>query len=118
MERKVKTMRTFSTEFKKEKVTLIQAGKLKISELSLIYGVSKTSVYNWIKIYSTLPKTEKMVVEKVSEERKNIELVRKIAELESIIGKQQISLIYLESVISCGTDLLGEDLIKKFKSQQ
>ena len=118
MERITKTMRTFSKDFKKEKVLLIEQGKLKVSDICKIYQVSYTAVYRWIKLYSSIAITERVVIEKISEEKKNIELLKKIAALENVIGKQQVNLIYLESVIECGSDLLGEDLAKKFKSQQ
>jgi hypothetical protein len=55
-----------------------------------------------------------MVVEKQSEERKNLALLKKIADLEGIIGKQQVEVLFLESVITCGSNLIGEDLKKKF----
>jgi hypothetical protein len=44
--------------------------------------------------------------------------MKKIAELERIIGKQQLQIIYKESVIECASELLGEDIEKKYNSQQ
>lgn len=116
--KKTKLKRTFSTEFKKEKVLMLEQGKIRVSELSKIYEVSQTSIYKWITIYGKLAKTERIVLEKISEESKNIELMKKIAELERVIGKQQLQLIYKESVIACGSEFLGEDLEKKYNSQQ
>jgi len=118
MEVKLRKMREFSKEFKKEKVALIAQKKIRVSELSRIYGVSKSAIYKWIEKYNTLPKGERVVVEKECEEKKNLMLLKKIAELEGIIGKQQVSLIFLESVIECGTELLGEDLKKKHSTRQ
>ena len=45
-----KVRRTFSTAFKKEKVSLIEQGKLTISEVKKVYEVSDTSVRKWIKL--------------------------------------------------------------------
>lgn len=116
--KKIQVRRTFSTEFKKEKVSLIEQGKMTVSSLSKIYDVSHTSIYKWLKKYGSKSGAERVVVEKISEERKNIELMKRLAELERIIGKQQLELIYKESVIEIGSELIGEDLEKKFNSQQ
>lgn len=113
MEIKLRQMRHFSTEFKKEKVQLIAERKITVKELCTLYAVSETAVYKWIKVFNTLPSSERTVVEKLSEERQNLSLLKKIAELEGIIGKQQVEVLFLESVIICGSKLLGEDLKKK-----
>lgn len=114
-----KMRRTFSTDFKKEKVSLIEQGKLKVSEVCKIYEVSETAVRKWIVKYGkSYLKTERIVVEKISEEAKNSELLKKIAELERVIGKQQLQLIYKDAVIQSASEELGEDLEKKYDSQQ
>ena len=109
-----KRVRTFSPEFKKEKVSMIEEGKITVIQLSRLYNVSRGSVYSWIKKYGNLPPTERVVVEKKSESIKNIELLKKIEELERIIGKQQVKLIYKEKVIELGSELLGKDIEKKY----
>jgi len=48
---------------------------------------------------------------------KNIELLKKIEELERIIGKQQVELLYKEKVIELGSELLGKDIEKKYDMQ-
>lgn len=113
MKIKLRQMRHFSNDFKKEKVQLIADRKITVKELSKLYSVSETAIYRWIKVYNSLPSHERIVVEKQSEERKNLSLLQKITELEGIIGKQQVEVLYLESVITCGSKLLGEDLKKK-----
>lgn len=119
MEKTKKVRRTFSTEFKKEKVSLIEEGKITVSELSKIYEVSQTAVYYWLQKYGkNYQKAERVVVEKVSEETKTLELQKRIAELERVIGKQQLQLIYKDSVIQSASELLGEDVEKKFDSRQ
>lgn len=117
MERK-KISRMFSTEFKKEKVSLIELGKLSVREVSQTYEVSANSVYKWLHKYGKLGKSERVVVEKISEENKNICLLKKIAELERTIGQQQMQLIYKDAVIQKGSEHIGIDLEKKFNSQQ
>jgi transposase len=114
----LKTRRVFSTGFKKEKVSLIEQGKLSVSEVSKTYDVSDTAVYKWIAKYGKLPKTERVVVEKISEQTKNIELLKKIAELERVIGSQQLQIIYKDSIIQNASSELGVNIEKKFNSQQ
>lgn len=119
MENLKKVRRTFSTEFKKEKVSLIEQGKLKISEVCKVYEVSKVSVGKWMILYGKkFKKTERIVIEKISEEEKNVELMKRIAELERIIGQQQLQLIYKNAIIKCASDLCGEDIEKKYSSQR
>jgi transposase-like protein len=83
----LKVRRVFSAEFKREKDALIEQGKLRVSEVCKTYEVSQTAVRKWLSQYGKLGKTERMVVEKISEELKNIELLKKIAELESFSDK-------------------------------
>lgn len=114
----VRMSRIFSTDFKKEKVFQIEQGKLTVSEICKVYEVSSTAVYKWLAKYGRSTKTERVVVEKISEEAKTLAMMKKIAELERVIGQQQLQLIYKDSIIECGSNLLGQDIEKKYKSQQ
>lgn len=118
MELKRKLRRTFSTAFKKEKVELYEHGKITVKELSDIYEVSGTAVYKWIKKFSKLKNSERIVVEKISEEHKNIELHKRIRDLEGIIGRKQLELDYYKSVVETVSEENGEDLEKKYKPKQ
>ncbi|MFN3757146.1 MAG: transposase [Flavobacterium sp.] len=119
MERFKNMRRTFSTEFKKEKVALIEQGKLKISDVCKTYEVTDVAVRKWlVKFGKKYSKTERVVVEKISEEAKTLELMKKVAELERVIGKQQLQLIYKDSIIQSASNELGEDIEKKYNSQQ
>lgn len=115
MKNEKKLWRIFSTEFKKEKVSLIDSGKLTVRDVSDIYDVSHTAVYKWIKKYSRIDKTERIVVEKISEEQKNKELLKRISELERIVGKKQLELDYYKTTIEVLNEQEGEDLVKKHK---
>lgn len=114
----LKLRRVFSIEFKKEKVSLIEEGKVRISEICKTYEVSETAVRKWLYKYGTLEKSERMVVEKISEQTKNLELLKKIASLERLIGQQQMQLIYKEAVIQSASEITGVDVEKKYNSQQ
>jgi transposase-like protein len=106
--------RRFSRAFKEEKVELLDGGKITVRELSKLYEVSETAIYKWRKKYSKLDKTERIVVEKISEEKKNIELLMRIKELEQIIGKKQIALDYYKTAIEVLSEKSGEDILKKY----
>ena len=112
-----KTTRHFSTAFKKEKVELLDKGKITVTELSKIYNVTRSAIYKWKRKFSSLEKTERIVIEKVSEENKNIELLNRIKELEQIIGRKQIELDYYKTAINVLSEQEGEDLLKKFKPE-
>ena len=59
--KKRKVRRTFSSAFKKEKVELLEQGKIKVKDLSLIYEVSDRAIYNWLRKYSKQSATEHVV---------------------------------------------------------
>lgn len=115
-ERKVR--RTFSVSFKKEKVKLIEQGTISVRELGIIYEVTPTAIYKWIRKYSSLAKTERIVVEKISEEAKNKELLVRIGELERAVGKKQLELDYYKSAIEMINEEEGEDILKKYRPKQ
>ena len=113
MNKSDKCHRRFSTAFKKEKVELLDEGKISVKELSRIYEVSETSIYTWKRKYSKYKPTERIVVEKISEEKKNAELLKRIAELERIIGKKQLEIDYYKTTLEVISETSGEDLKKK-----
>lgn len=111
-----KIQRRFSPAFKKEKVELLDEGKISVNDLCAIYEVSRTAVYLWKKKYSKYySSSERIVVEKISEEKKNIELLKQIAELERIVGKKQMELDYYKTTLEVLSEEAGEDLGKKQK---
>lgn len=115
---KLRKVRQFSTEFKKEKVAQIDQGKISVLQLSRIYEVSTTAIYNWIRLYSKYGgEREKLVVQKQSEQVKTLELMKKLSELEQLIGQKQVEVEYLKKVIEFGTELTGTDIKKKFASR-
>ena len=115
MKKQNQQRRTFSSTFKREKVELLDQGKISVKELSKIYEVSQTAIYKWKRQYSKYKSSERIVVEKISEEKKNIELLRRIAELERIIGKKQLEIDYYKTTLEVINESAGEDLEKKYK---
>jgi len=115
MKKRQPVRRTFSTAFKKEKVELLDQGKISVRELSKIYNVSDTAVYNWKHLYSKYAKEEQIIVQKISEQSKNIELRERIRDLERAVGKKQLELDYYKTTIEILSEEAGEDLLKKHK---
>jgi len=56
--------------------------------------------------------SERVVVEKISEEKKNVALLERIAELERIIGKKQLEIDYYKTTLEVISESAGEDLKK------
>lgn len=118
MESKIRKIRQFSTEFKKEKVRQIDEGKITVLQLSRIYEVSSTAVYKWVRKYSRFAgQNEKVVVQKDSEHAKTLLLLKKVAELEQLVGQKQVELEYLKKVIEFGSEITETDIKKKFESR-
>jgi transposase len=117
MVQKGSVIRHFSDAFKREKVQLYQEGKLTVAQLRQMYNVSATAIYKWIGKYGTLPKGERMVVEKQGEELKTLYYMKKVAELERAVGQLHLELSYSNEVIAQASAELGTDLKKKYKSQ-
>lgn len=113
-----KVRRTFSTTFKKEKVALIEQGSISVRELSVIYEVTPAAIYKWLRKFSNIAQTERVVVEKISEEAKNKELLLRIAALERAVGKKQLELDYYKSAVEELSEQEGRDVLKKYKPKQ
>lgn len=113
-----KQRRTFSEAFKREKIKLIDEGKLSVRHLSDIYEVSHTAIYNWISKYSVLAQDESIVVEKISEAKKTEELYKQVRKLEQALGRKQLELDYYRAVVKIASESAGEDIEKKFKPKQ
>jgi transposase-like protein len=116
--REKKIMRQFSESFKKEKVKQIEEKKITVLQLSRIYEVSPTAIYKWIRKYSKYAgKNERIVVEKESEGEKTMQLLKKIAELEQLLGQKQVEVEYLKKVIEFGSELTETNIKKKYESR-
>lgn len=106
--------RIFSENFKREKVRLYETGKMSILQLSRLYDLSDTTLYNWVKKYRSTPKSERIVLESDSDYVALMTLQDRVDKMERLIGNQQMTIDYLQSVIKSATDHYGEDVEKKF----
>lgn len=114
-----KRNRYFSETIKKKCVRDIERNLASIGEISNEYGVSRTSIYNWIYKYSAHLKKEcKQVLEPMSDTRKIKELRERIKDLERMVGQKQIQVEFYEKMIELTENDLGIDIKKKGSSIQ
>ena len=112
----IRKSRIFSEAFKREKVEDILNKRISIIEFCKLWDVSSTSVYRWIYQYSpNHKKGTKMIVQQESEEVKTQELLKKVAELERILGQKQMEIDYQSKLIEIASKELDIDLKKSFK---
>jgi len=114
---KRRAVRYFSESFKKEKVQLIIENKVTVRQISDLYKVSRTSVYNWLYKYSQLSTQTITVVQMESEEHKTKMLLNRVAELERVVGQKQLELDLNEKVFEYAKEELGYDIKKKYEQQ-
>lgn len=107
--------RTFSENFKREKVREIELGLIRVSELCRQFEVSSVSVYRWLDNYGTMKeKKERLIVESQSDIRQLLELKKQVAELERKLGQKQILIDFQQKMIELAEDHYGVDIKKKF----
>lgn len=111
-------LRAFSPEFKRKKVQEIEGKVTTIREISRQYAVSQSAVRKWLKVYSTQYQTGiRTIVESESDTKKIIELQKKIAELERLVGQKQIQIDFTAKMIELAEEYYGIDIKKKFESK-
>ena len=106
--------RTFSVEFKKSKVKDLLDKRITAKELSVLYNVSRTSIYKWLYLYSDIEKGTKKVVQMESEQSKTNYWKQKCAELERLYGQKQLEVEYLNKGYDIASEELGFDVKKKY----
>jgi transposase-like protein len=110
--------RHFSENFKKEKVKEIEIGLSKISDICKQYEVTATNVYRWISKFGSMKhKQERIIVECQSDTKELLELKKKVAELERIIGQKQILLDFKDKMIEIAEETYHVDIKKKFSTK-
>ena len=110
--------RHFSDSFKIQKVRELETGKTKVSELCKQYEVTATNVYRWLNKFGTMKdKKERLIIETDSDTRQLLELKKKVAELERIIGQKQILIDFKDKMIDLAEESYGIDIKKKFSTR-
>ena len=112
---KLRIRRIFSDTFKRVRVKEIDQGLVSVTEVSKLYDVSKQSVYRWLHKYSiNHQKGATQVVQMESESQRTKALLKRVAELERIVGQKQIQLDFLEKLVEISSKELKIDLKKNF----
>ncbi|MCP3929184.1 MAG: transposase [Bacteroidetes bacterium] len=115
---KLRIQRIFSDTFKKARVKEIDDGLVSVTELSKLYNVSKQSIYRWLHKYSiNHQKGVKQVVQMESESQRTQALLKRISELERIVGQKQIELEYMDKLVEISSKELKIDLKKNFDTR-
>ena len=114
----IRTRRYFSEAFKKEKVQELVDKRTTVQKLCDLYGLSRTSVYNWLYQYSPHHEQKsRQVVEMESESHKTQFYQNRVAELERIVGQKQLELDFQKKLIEIASEELGMDLKKNFSTR-
>lgn len=117
--RSIRKQRTYSEEFKKQLVSEFETGKHSVLDLERLHGVRGTVIYRWIYKYSTFNKKGYRIVEHKSSSSKKVkELQQKIKELEAALGRKQIMIDYLETMMNVAKEELDIDIKKNFATPQ
>jgi len=114
-----RTLRYFSEEIKRKKVSEIEQGLTRVAELCKQYQVSRTAVYKWLRLYgSNHSKPERLIMESKSDTQELLRLKQRIAELERLVGQKQIQLEFKDKMIDIAEQMYGVDIKKKLSTPQ
>lgn len=112
---KLRNRRVFSDTFKRARVKEIEQCLVSVTELAKLYDVSKQSVYRWLYKYSTNhQKGVVQVVQMESESQRTKALLKRVAELEQVVGQKQLHIDYYEKLVEISSKELKIDLKKNF----
>lgn len=109
--------RHFSEGFKKQKVLDLESGRVTLLELIKQYEVSYHTIYRWKNTYGIMKdKTERIIVETLSDTQQLLALRKKVAELERLVGQKQIQLEFKDKMIELAEETYQVDIKKKFST--
>lgn len=112
---KLQVRRVFSETFRKTRVKEIDQGLFSVTEVAKLYSVSQQSVYRWLHKYSiNHQKGVVQVVQMESESQRTQALLKRVAELERVVGQKQLQLDFLEKLVEISSKELKIDLKKNF----
>ena len=118
-ENKPQYKRSFSEDFKKNKIRELEKNLSSVADICKTYSVSRTSVYKWIYKYSAMAKKQvKQVVEAKSDTQKIKALEERIKELERIVGQKQLLLEFTDKMIEIAEADYGINIKKKVDSKR
>lgn len=113
--KQIKKLRRYSEDFKRSLVKDFESGAYSVYQLERLHGISNSTLYGWIYKYSNFNKKGFRVVENSkSSQAKLKELEKKVKELEAALGRKQIQVDYLETMMEVAKDELNIDIKKNF----
>jgi len=117
--KKLRKHRRYSDSFKKQIVSDFESGKYSVLQLERLHGIKNSSIYSWIYKFSTFNEKGYRVIEmedSTTNKVKDLEL--KVKELEAALGRKQIMVDYLETMIDVAKDELNIDIKKNYATPQ
>jgi len=120
LSRSQRQVRHFSESFKIKRVREMEQGQIRPCEIRKEYNVSYTSILRWRNKYgmSKEKKPQRIIIETQSDTKQLIELKKRLAELERIVGQKQIQLDFKEKMIELAEEHYKIDIKKKFIDKQ
>lgn len=113
--RSLRKQRVYSESFKKQIVSDFESGKFSVYQLEKLHGVGNPTIYSWIHKYSTFNQKGYRIVEhKESSQNKVKELEQQIKELQAALGRKQIQIDYLETMMEVAKEELNIDIKKNY----
>jgi transposase-like protein len=113
-----KYVRYFDESLKRSIVERFEKKLINIREICELYSVSRTSVYKWIYQYSKHYKQGTVqVIQMESDTYKLKEYLKRIADLERVVGVKQLEIDYLHKLVEISSTELGVDIKKNFDTQ-
>ena len=113
--RSIRKQRRYSEEFKRQIVSDFETGKYSVLELEKLHGIKGSVIYRWIYKYSTFNEKGYRIVEHKSSSNKKVkDLEKKVQDLEAALGRKQIMIDYLETMMEVAKDELNIDIKKNY----
>ena len=122
MDKKIRLLRSprkFTEDFKRKLVKEFEQGTMSVYQMSKLYSIATTQIYDWIYKFSIFNEKGSRIVEmKDSQTTKLKELEQRVKELEQNIGQKQIKIEFLEKMIDLAKQELNIDIKKNFATPQ
>jgi transposase-like protein len=122
MDKKIRLLRSprkFTEDFKRKLVKEFEQGTMSVYQMSKLYSIATTQIYDWIYKFSIFNEKGSRIVEmKDSQTTKLKELEQRVKELEQNIGQKQIKIEFLEKMIDLAKQEFNIDIKKNFATPQ
>lgn len=117
--RLLRSPRKFTEDFKRKLVKEFEQGTMSVYQMSKLYSIATTQIYDWIYKFSIFNEKGSRIVEmKDSQTTKLKDLEQRVKELEQNIGQKQIKIEFLEKMIDLAKQEFNIDIKKNFATPQ